>query len=156
MPKEELIPALIFNWVIFSIGYRFLGFNFALHFSGFGKEEFKKNISTSSKSHWYASLVIGLIISFIEILIFYTNGRPDGCFSSPKAEITLILKIMYGVLVGLSFGEYSCKMLIKNYESKIASKKFIKTFPTIILASFIISSSWYLGVTTSRACLQAI
>ena len=68
MSKEELIPALIFYWVIFSIGYRFLGFNFALHFSGFGKEEFKKNISTSSKSHWYASLVIGLIISFIEIL----------------------------------------------------------------------------------------
>ena len=156
MPKEELIPALIFNWVIFSIGYRFLGFNFALHFSGFGKEEFKKNISTSSKSHWYASLAIGLIISFIEILIFYANGRPDGCFSSPKAEIILILKIIYGVLVGISFGEYSCKILIKNYESKIASKKFIKTFPTIIFASFIFSSLWYLGVTTSRACLKAI
>ena len=42
MSKEELIPALIFYWVIFSIGYRFLGYNFALHFSGFGKEEFKK------------------------------------------------------------------------------------------------------------------
>ena len=156
MAKEELIPALIFNWVIFSIGYRFLGFNFALHFSGFGKEEFKKNISTSSKSHWYASLLIGLIISFIEILFAYSSGRPDGCFLSPKAEIILILKIIYGVLVGLSFGEYSCKILIKNYESKIASKKFIKTFPAIIFASFIFSSSWYVGVTTSRACLQAI
>ena len=154
MPKEELIPALIFNWVIFSIGYRFLGFNFALHFSGFGKEVFKKNISTNSKRHWYASLVIGLIISFIEILIFYANGRPDGCFSSPKAEIILILKIIYGVLVGLSFGEYSCKILIKNYESKIASKKFIKTFPVIIFASTSFSILWYLASTDPRTCFN--
>ena len=154
MPKEELIPGLIFYWVIFSIGYRFLGFNFALHFSGFGKEEFKKNISSSSKSHWYASLVIGLIISFMEILIFYANGRLDGCFSSPKAEITLILRIIYGVLVGLSFGEYSCEILIKNYESKIASKKFIKTIPAILLASTLFSTLFYMMATNPRTCVN--
>ena len=147
---------LVINTLILAIGYRFLGYNFALHFSGFKKEEFKQNISSgSSKTHWLACLLIGFIIAIFETILYLKNGRADGCFNSPLAEISWIFKILFGIYFGLRFGTYSCRFLIKDFKSiNLYSRKFLKTVPIISITSFLLSTFWYVSVTLSKNCLM--